>query len=79
MSHHVPSGFCLRHALGCQLREVAAALDAALSVPGALAVPHQHDTLAGADTRQAQGWGVLQQKQRQSAGQQLLLRSCIRT
>jgi hypothetical protein len=58
-THHVPCCLCLCHALGCQFREITAALDAPLSVPSALTVPHQHDSLAGCDAGQPQRGLVL--------------------
>lgn len=53
-SHHVVCRLRLRDALGREGREVAAALDAPLRIPGALAVAHEHDAAARGDGRQRQ-------------------------
>jgi hypothetical protein len=56
---HVSCGLCLRHALGCQFTQVAAALYAALRIPCALAMSHEHHTLTGADGWKAQRLQIL--------------------
>jgi hypothetical protein len=58
-AHHVPGGLSLGHALGCQARTVAAALDAAFRVPCALTVADQDYPSTRLNGRQRQRRQIL--------------------